>query len=383
MNRMTWPLIGVLLLSFAMALAATAEGENGAVSTLLYFPTEFHNEELEHLLLQYDDANDEVYVTSIATETAADLAALWQRIPAHYAGTPNGGPTVTALTTADAYAMTFDEFIITGAGWYDEYFDWYGNREPPEPSIADKLYAALDYALATHAVLGTVGAGAYPVLFADILPPWFIVPAYPCPDLITVITEKGYTPLQAEETPRADGSWPPLVTPEIYMGDVNSAKVVGSSIPNSWYPTVNGGGELLIEDYKQDYVDFTTSVANARYALMSDSPVRIKQMTCGQDGKVVVKNISDGPVDLTGWKLQSVDPDTNEVLYTFDFVDRTLQPGEEVVVFYGNMMWTSPDNYVYWSPDLVLAPGRGEVILVDSFGIARSVMACLGGAHGM
>ena len=96
--------------------------------------------------------------------------------------------------------------------------------------------------------------------------------------------------------------------PEIYTGDASSAKVAISSIPNSWYLTVNGDGEFLIKD-------------------------------CDQDGRVVVKNMRAGLVDMTGWTSQSVDPDTGEVFYEFDFGDQSLRPGEGIAVFYGNMMW--------------------------------------------
>jgi len=375
MKRMAWLVLVGSIAVLALPCSMNAEGEDGSFDVLFYFPTQFHNEELDHMLLQYDDTNAEIYVTSIATKTPSDVALLEARFPERYNVTTNGGPTVTAIDAQTAYGMLFDEFIIAGAGWWDEYFAP-RSYEAPEPSIGERLYEALEYALQNHTFIGAIGAGAYPVLFADILPPWFVVPAYPCPDLISVIDEKGYTPAQAPETPRPDGSWPPLLKTQVYVDNVNSAKAAISSIPNSWYPTENGGGEMLIEDYRQDYIDFFVAITQARYEIGTYIPVRLMFVTCGDvGGSIVVQNTGSQPIDLTGWQIRCKNLD-GEVTETYTFEACGIPGQNEVSVYYGVQPWSSAENSYYWPDAMPFAPVGGTAELVDPRGIVHSTMGC-------
>lgn len=390
MKRLSWVVVvAVVVLCASLLTAAQSMPRVGTQSVLLILPANFHNEELVHVLQQFVDREADIYVTSVDTVRTADVAALKARIPTWFFNLMprfSGGPRVTVIPAMVSFELQYDKAISLGAGWYDEYFAASGYTGPADPSYAAGLYWFINRMLSDHGTFGAIGAGVYPVIFSGALPQGSTVPAYPCPDLIGAIDRQGYEPKQAPQGPRPDGSWPTLV--EILVPDdqdglflveqsVNSSKVVMSPIPNSWYSTEDRYGGLLISDYGADYINLIDAVENAFFGVESPSPVQITHLQCGPNGRVRLKNMGERPVNLAGWKVQSLDLDPNagEVLAEFTFSDYMLAPGAEVHVYYGDVMWSGPDDFVYWAEGVLFA-GNGRAALIDPQGNRRSVRDC-------
>jgi len=388
MKRRIWIAIALLVLCAGLLGVAQSMPRVGTQSVLLILPEKFHDEELVHVLQQFVDREADIYVTSVDTTTTSEVAALTARIPQRFFNLQpgaSGGPRVTVIPSMMSFEFTYDKAISLGAGWYDEYFAPSGYTGPTDPSYSDGLYWFINRQLSDHGVFGAIGAGIYPLIFSGVLPQGSTVPAYPCPDLVAAIANRGYTPKQAPMETRENGAaGPPLVailTPSDTDGlflieqPVNGSDVLMSPIPNSWYPTDNGFGELLISDYAADYINLIDAVENAFAGAGGVSAVQISHLDCGPDGMVTLRNTGQDAVNLAGWRLRSVDPDTGEILYEYTFGDYTLEPGAVVHVYYGMQMWSGPENYVYWGEGVLFAEnGRAE--LIDPQGNRRSVRDC-------
>jgi hypothetical protein len=367
------------LLLVGLVAAAQSISPTGTQRVLLHFPAKFHDEELIHVLQQFVDREADIYVTASDTLSGADVEALRARIPDRFFNLTtglSGGPRVTVIPEIVSIEFRYDKVIFLGAGWYDEYFESSGYTEPRDPSYSDGLYWFIGRSISEHATIGAVGPGVYPLIFSGVLPEGTKVPAYKCDQLTGAIQDQGYQANVAEETPREDGGWPPLVTAETYGAAVNSAEVRMTPIPTSWYPTTDGFGSQVISDYTYDYSAFVISVEDAFLGLPSDGSVRIKSVRCEDNGYAIVQNTGKETVNLAGWKIEHVDPSTGRTLATHTFGNYALAPGAEVAVYWGSLMWTSPENYVYWE-DGPFLPGIGErFVLVDPGGTQRSSMDC-------
>jgi hypothetical protein len=254
MRRLVWALVALAVLCGGLLGVAQSMPKIGTQSVLLILPKDFHDEEFIYVLQQFVDREADIYVTSVDTTTTSEVAALTARIPERFfnlqPGT-SGGPRVSVIPSMMSFEFIYDKAITLGAGWYDEYFAPSGYTGPTDPSYSDGLYWFINRQLSDHGVFGAIGAGLYPLIFSGVLPLDTMVPAYPCPDLISVIAGAGYQPVQMGETPRTDGrDWPPLVVVDTYVADVDSSKAVMTPIPNSWYPLDDGLGPLLVTDYE-------------------------------------------------------------------------------------------------------------------------------------
>jgi len=388
MRRLVWAVVAVVILCGSLSGLSQPMGGLGTQSVLLILPADFHDEELVRVLQQFVDREADIYVTGVATTSGSALDALKARIPSPFFNLQtglSGGPRVTVIPDMMAFEFLYDKTVTFGAGWYDEYFPANGQTGPIVPSYSQAMNWFLGRQLSDHGVVGAIGPGIYPVLFSGTLPQGTTVPAYPCGTLIQTITDQGCVPLPAPVTPRADESGPPLV--ELQIADdtrrpflaqqaLNGSKVIISPIPSSWYPTTDGTGGQLVSDYADDYVNAIDAIENASKGIGAVTDIQIARVTCGPDGMVTLRNLGENAIDLTGWKLQSVDPDSGEVLYTYTFDHYVLDPGAEVIVYYGMMMWSGPDNYLHWSEDLVLADGA-RVEFVDAQGNRRCVRDCM------
>ena len=374
--------LGVMLVVIGCLgwMAAGQPMETGLIkqTVLLIVPASIHSWELAFVLRYFTDDEADVTVTQAGAATTSDLDGLVNKIPEelqNMALGPTTGPHVWVRTSASLSGQRFGKTLILGAGWYDEYFASSGYTKPTQPPYASDLYDALGQWLLEGTVVCTVGAGIYPLLFADLLPPGSLVPAYPCPDLIDVIDVSGYEPAQMAQTPRMDGrDWPPLVTVETYSVDVYDTKILMSPIPNSWYPLDETYGQLFGDDYGAEYNATLQEVENTYYT--QTSPVIIESIDSGENGMVVLRNTSAVSVDLTGWRLQTIHPDTGEVQYSYPFENVVLEPGADVVVYYGMRMWDGPSNYYHWSEESPFGLGGGQVRLVDANGNQRARRTC-------
>ena len=387
MRRWAWIAMAVVLCAGMLGFAQSMP-KVGTQSVLLILPEKFHDEELAHVLQQFVDREADIYVTSVATAIPADADALKARIPERFftlQPLSSGGPRVTVIPSMMSFEFTFDKAISLGAGWYDEYYAASGYTGPTDPSYSDGLYWFLGRQLSNHGIVGAIGAGIYALIFSGVLPPGSTVPAYACPDLVTAISNQGYTPKQAPVQPRQNGAdGPPLVpivTQDAENGlylieqPVNGGNVEMTPIPNSWYPTDDGYGGLLIGDYDYHYVNVIDAVENAAAGVGGVSPIQVSHLDCGPDGMVTIRNTGEDAVNLLGWKLRSVDPETGEVLHEYTFDNYTLPPGETVHVYYGQMMWSGPANFLHWDHGVLFGEG-GRAELVDPQGYRRSVRDC-------
>jgi len=351
----------------------------GTQSVVLDLPEEFHVDELAAVLQQFVNAEADIYISSVHTVSDADVAALRALIPSRFFNLQpglSGGPRVTVIPVGEQLTRDFDKAVFLGGGWYDEYFKPSGYRESTQPDYADELYGWVRRMVTQQAVIGAIGAGIYPLVYSDILLPGAWVPAYPCSDLITVITRQGYTPFEHQTTPRSDGAWPPLVSAKAYVGDevaVEGARVVITAIPNSWYDTTATHGALLVDDYQWEYVNTVAVLENTHLHLVHPTAVEIRQIECAEDGFIVVTNTDDTAVDLTGWQLHSVDPTTGEVLYTYTFDDYVLEGGADVMIVVGTP--SQNPEHLNWTTANVWSVGGAKVVLVDPQGNQRAVRA--------
>lgn len=344
-----------------------------AQTVLLIVPPTLHNWELVTVLRKFVAEGSRIVVTQMGTQTHEDVAALQERIPEHFLDLilgPSTGPSVEVRPATDATARTYNKTLVLGAGWYEEYFGPSGYSHPTDPPYADDFYTYIQEFVSGGGVLGAIGSGLYPIIFCGVLPEQVQLPAYPCPDLIDVITVAGYQPLAMEEIPRSDGTWPPLVTIDVAQIAVNGCQVFVTPIPNSWYPLNDEFGDLLVSDYGYDYSNMITSVENAYFQIAYPCVVEIRQVLCEENGFVSVGNPSDGPADLTGWKLQSEDPTTGEVLATFTFDSYTLEAGASVLINVGMRSWNP--EHLHWTSDNIWSPNGGKVVLIDPEGYRRA-----------
>jgi len=378
MKRRAIVVVGLMILCAGALAAAQSIPKVGTQTVLLSLPADFHDEELVHVLQHFVEQEADIYVTSADTMSGADVAALTARIPSHYFTLMpgnSGGPRVTVIPSIVSFEFLYGKVLFIGGGWYDEYFAASGYTGATEPSYADGLYWMTDRILAQHGTIGAVGAGIYPVIFSGVLPAGSTVPAYPCSALIGAIAGQGYQPMPAEQTAPPNGSGLPLIEAVTYQTAVNSADVLMTPIPNSWYPTDDGLGEQLITDYGTAYTDFIRKVEAAFRGIGDESAIRITNVECGPDGMVTLRNDGDNPVNLAGWTLRSVDLATGETSHTYTFGEYELAPGASVQVYYGTMMWSGPEDFLHWTEDIAIPPG-GRAVLVDPQGNERSTMGC-------
>ena len=360
----------------------------GTQSVLLILPEKFHVEELVYVLQRLVDREADIYVTSVGTASPNDVAALKARIPTRFFSLQpglSGGPRITVFPSMMSFEFMYNKAICLGAGWYDEYFAPSGYTKPTHPSYSDGLYWCLRRQVSDHGVVTAIGAGVYPVIYSGVLPKGSTVPAYPCPDLVKAIPDQGYEPKQAPSEPRRDDAAGPPLVPIVPYGDmqdlflidqpVNGGRVVMTPIPNSWYSTDNGAGGLLISDYADDYTNAIDAVENLLAGAGGVSPIQVSHLDCGHDGMVTIRNTGEDAVNLLGWKLRSVDPETGDVRHEYTFDNYTIPPGETVHVYYGQMMWSGPANYLHWDQGVLFREG-GRAELLDAEGHRRSVRDC-------
>ena len=382
-----WIALALAILCAGLAGLAQSMPRVGTQSVLLLLPERFHDEELVHVLQQFVDRDADIYITSLDATSTAGVDALKARVPERFFNLQpglSGGPQVTVIPSFMSFEFKYDKTVTLGAGWYDEYFSPSGFNGPEDPSFSRGLYWFLGRQVSEHGVVGAIGAGVYPLIFSGVLPQGSTVPAYPCRDLVTAISDQGYEPKQAPTEPRSDDAGPPLVpivtgqdTDGCFLIEqpVNGSHVVMTPIPNSWYATANGSGALLISDYADDYINVIDAVENSFAGVGGVSAVQISHLVCGPDGMVTLRNTGEDAVNLAGWRLRSVDPQTGEVQHEYTFADYTLAPGDTVHVYSGMMMWSGPANYLHWAEGVLFAEnGRAE--LVDPQGNRRSVRDC-------
>lgn len=345
-------------------------------TVLLIVPPTLHNWELVTVLREFVAEGADIFVTQMGTRTQDDVDGLRERIPEHFLNLilgPSSGPSVQVLPATDATARTLNKTLILGAGWYEEYFASSGYSRPTDPSYADEFYTFIREFVSEGGILGAIGSGLYPIIFSGVLPEDAQLPAYPCPDLIDVITGAGYQPLAMAEIPRSDGTWPPLVPIDIAQIPVNGSQVFVTPIPNSWYPLTNEFGDLLILDYGNDYSNMITSVENAYFQIAHPCDIGI-QLDCGEEFFVEVNNSGHGPADLTGWKLQCENPTTGDVLGTFTFDGYPLEAGESVLINVGTG-GQNPANPI-WMTGNTWDPNEGKMVLIDPGGVRRAEKMC-------
>ena len=388
MRRRMWIALALAILCASLMGFAQSMPKTGTQSVLLLLPERFHDEELVHVLQQFVDREADIYITSLNATSTAGVDALKARVPERFFNLQpglSGGPQVTVIPSFMSFEFKYDKTVSLGAGWYDEYFTPSGFKGPEDPSFSRGLYWFLGRQVSDHGVVGAIGAGVYPVIFSGILPQGSTVPAYPCPDLVTAISDQGYTPKQASTEPRSDDIAAPPLVPIVTGQDtdgcflieqpVNGSTVVMTPIPNSWYPTDDGLGPVLISDYADGYINAIDAVENAFAGVGGVSAVQISHLDCGPDGMVTLRNAGEDAVNLAGWTLRSVDPQTGEVLHEYTFAEYTLAPGDAVHVYSGMMMWSGPANYLHWEEGVLFAEnGRAE--LLDPQGNRRSVRDC-------
>lgn len=376
MKGVTGWIVAIAVLCVGM-MAAGQPTAFQAQTVLLVVPPTLHNWELVAVLREFVAEGSRIVVTQMGTQTHDDVDGLRERIPEHFLSLilgPSTGPSVEVLPSTDATARTYNKTLVLGAGWYDEYFASSGYSRPTNPSYADELYTFIREFVSGGGVLGAIGSGLYPIIFSSVLPEDAQLPAYPCPDLIDVIIVAGYQPLPMAEIPRIDGTWPSLVTIDIAQIPINGSQVFVTPIPNSWYPLTDEFGELLISDYGHDYSNMITSIENAHFQITYPCVVGIQQVVCEENGFVSVDNPSDGPADLTGWKLQSEDPTTGEVLGSYTFESYTLESGASVLINVGMRSWNP--EHLYWTSDNIWSPNGGKVVLIDPEGYRRAEKMC-------
>jgi hypothetical protein len=368
--------VGLWWMACCWMVAGQSMPTVGTQSVLLNLPESFHVEELTQVLQQFVNAEADIYVSSIHTLSTADVTALQSDIPARFfnlmAGS-SGGPRVTVISASEQLERHFDKVVFLGGGWYDEYFKPSGYTESRQPDYADDLYAWTQQLVTENVVIGAIGAGLYPLVYSGILEPGTLVPVYPCDDLVDVVIEQGYTPITVGQTPRSDGSWPPIVDADVYVGDavfVEGARAVMSPIPNSWYDTTQQFGNLLVDDHSWGYIDAITTLENTHYQVTLPSAIEIRLVKTEADGYIVVGNASESPVNLEGWKLQTVDPMTGEILHTYTFENYVLEGSAEVMVIVGTQSWDPA--HINWTTDNVWSPNGGKIVLVDPQGNVRA-----------
>ena len=377
-----WILLVVVLCWVAMAQSIPKVGSQ---SVLINLPKEYHIEELVQIVQQFVDAEADIYISSVDTLSQADVAALCARIPARFFNLQpglSGGPRVTVIAASEQFDRNFDKAVFLGGGWYDEYFEPSGYSHLTQPGYADDLYGWVQQLVTEGAVVGAVGAGLYPVVYSGILPPSALVPAYPCPDLITAIAEQGYTPIEAAQTPRSDGTWPPLVAAEVHVSDTTYAewsRVVMSPIPNSWYDKTPRFGALLVDDYTKPYQETFDAIEAAYRALpILGVDILITYVKCGVDSVVTLRNDSPEAIDLAGWKLQTVDPDDNIVIAEHTFTTFVLHPGLSVNVYVGTSAPEGTPETLIWPIQSAFGMGEpdGRAVLINSDGFEESSYEC-------
>jgi hypothetical protein len=385
MNRKALLLVLWLIAALGWMAVAQSIPRVGSQSVLINLPKEYHIEELVQMVQPFVDAEADIYISSVDTLSQADVAALTARIPARFFNLQpglSGGPRVTVIAASEQFERHFDKALFLGGGWYDEYFEPSGYTQSTQPAYADDLYEWTESLVTEGAVIGAVGAGLYPVVYSGILPAGAVVPAYPCPDLISVIAEQGYQPVEAAQTPRSDGTWPPLVAAEVTVSDTTYAewsRVVMSPIPNSWYDTTPRFGALLVDDYTEPYQESVNAIEDAYHTLpILGVDVIIAYVQCGVDSVVTLRNDSLEAIDLSGWKLQTVDPDDNIVVVEHTFSTYVLQPGETVKVYVGESAPEGTPETLIWPIQSAFGMGMpdGRAVLINSDGFEESSYEC-------
>jgi hypothetical protein len=380
MNRKALLLVLWLIAALGWMAVAQSIPKIGSQSVLINLPKTFHSEELVQMLQQFVDAEADIYVSSVHTLSATDVAALTARIPARFFNLQpglSGGPRVTVIPASEQFERHFDKALFLGGGWYDEYFEPSGYTQSTQPAYAEDLYGVLDRTLSDGGVVCSIGAGLYPLVCSGLLEPGTEVPFYDCIDAIETVEQFGYLPVVMETTPRSDGSWPPFVEIEIHVADALNGTAVMSPIPNSWYPLTDEFGLKLLGDYLGPYQDTFDAVETAYSQPVTGLDVTILSMRCGENSVLMLRNNTMKPIDMSGWKLQTVNPDTQMVLAEHTFTSLVLQPGEEMQVYVGAAPEAATENQVWPLNNAFGMPGdTGMAVLVNSQGRRESTYVC-------
>ena len=372
-------LLAVLVLLGTGLMVMSQSTDLASSSVLLLFPSEFHEAELVVALEGYAAKNADIYLTSVDTLLSDDADRLGQMVPPHLRQMPpNGtdGHGLTVLPFADALNMSYDIIDIRGAGWSTAYYDPL-TEEPLVPSFAPPLYGMMQQVIDNGGVIGGVGPGIHAIVDSQVLPQQASVPAYPCDWLLDHILRFDHNPIVAQESPREDELlWPNLVEAEVHKEPVKRASVVMLPTPTSWYPPEKPYGEQYVGDYYdeiQDYID------DIEYYHLHPEPrcdVRIVRVDCGVESTILLRNETDQPIDLTGWKLRAVDKESGLAIQ-FLLDGNVIEPGGLLEIYAGtNPPPNAPESQV-WSMDSVFGIyGELPAVLINPEGFEESKYDC-------
>ena len=372
-------LLAVLVLLGTGFVAASQSAGLASSSVLVLFPSEFHEAELVVALEGYAAKGADVYLTSVDTLVSEDANRLRQMMPPHLLQLPSsglGGPGLSVLPLEDAFDMTYDIIDVRGAGWSTTYFDPL-TEEPLVPWFAPPMYGMMQQVIDNGGVIGGVGPGLHAIVDSGVLPEAASVPAYPCDWLLDHILNFDYSPIVAPESAREDELlWPDLVEAKVHKEPVRRASVVMLPAPSSWYPQEKQYGERYVADYNdeiQDYID------DIEYYYLHPEPrcdVRIVRVDCGVESTILLRNETDEPIDLTGWKLRAVDEESG-LANQFLLDGNVIEPGGLLVIYAGSSPSQDMPESQVWAMDSVFGIyGDLPAVLLNPEGFEESRYDC-------
>lgn len=349
---------------------------------LIVSPT-FHAKELSAFVGRFQAKGAEVFVTAPGNPKFPPEAV---------------GPDVGVMDfTAAMERRDFHKVILAGGGWYPEFF-----RSDPgtkttkrvEPPYAKSLFSFLKAVLGARKTLGAYGSGLYPLVLSGAVPPGTPIAAYPCGDLIEAVAMAGLVP-RVPGKGGYDAKGRP-VTPAQGCFATGSWRLVTMSVPNAWYDPDEGA--LLMDRYGEALQEFIELLEDAFYAPTTLTPGLVATIepsggpfsaeppssppaasvrvgfkppwtVTDRSTSITLETQGTADADLTGWKVQSVDPKTGAVKSTFTFPDGfVLKAGATVTLRAGQGAVHKPPTDLLWSPSPVASPGSFQFILLDPQG---------------
>ena len=129
--------------------------------------------------------------------------------------------------------LDYDGVLFVGAGWYGATY-LRQMQGQAMPDYVDASFDVIGNALNLGLPIVGIGAGVYPLIFSELLPPGTQVAAYDCPDLYESALQRGLAPIVAKGQAPA-GSYQHGPDAEVVIDQASGSWIGTASVPDTWY----------------------------------------------------------------------------------------------------------------------------------------------------
>jgi len=165
--------------------------------------------------------------------------------------------------------LEYDGVLFAGAGWYDAtYLSQMQGQAMPD--YVDESFDVIGNALDLGLPIVGIGAGVYPLIFSELLPPGTQVATYDSPELYESALMRGLVPIVAKGQPPA-GSSQYGPNAQAVIDQAYGSWIGTASVPDTWYDDDQGSdvwahyGGSAVELFEQ-FSDAVLASAAARAA---------------------------------------------------------------------------------------------------------------------